>query len=123
MSIFEQMNNRIAETKRKKAERHKKREANESVSNSESSSDKEEDLEDRPSTSSSSEEGDSMEREDMPSQPDSVEDPELPPAFQIRRPITRLASKVPTGPIAEAKVKTFKKKTAGASNSRKRPRG
>ena len=117
MSIFKQMNIWIAETKRKRAEPWRKREADEPVSDSESSSNKEKELEDQPSTSNSLEEGESGERKDMPSQLDPVEDPESPPAFRIRRPATCSASKVPTRPVARPKVKASKKKTMGASSS------
>ena len=73
--------------------------------------------------SSSSEEDELGEREDTPLQPNPVEDLESPPAFRIRIPTTRSASKAPTGPTAKPKLKASKKKTAGPSSSfRKRPR-
>ena len=66
MSIFEQMNIRIVETKRRTAECRRKRKANKPINDLESSSDEKEELKDRPNTSSSSEEGESGEREDTP---------------------------------------------------------
>ena len=68
------MNIQIVETERRRAEHRKKREVDEPVSDLESSLDKEEELKDRSSSSSSLEESELGEREDTTFQLDPVED-------------------------------------------------
>ena len=66
LSIYKQMNIKIAETERKKAECRKKREPNKQVSELGSSSDEEEEFEDLPSNSSSTDASKSEEEDKIP---------------------------------------------------------
>ena len=76
-----------------------------------SSSKAEEECEDLWSASSSMDASESEEEERIAPQPDPVQDPKSPPIFQIRRPVTRLASKL--GPFARTKLQASKKEPLG----------
>ena len=86
--IYEQMNMKIAKIESKKAERMMKRKANESVSDSESSFDEEEEFEDLSNINNNLDESELDEREATSPQLDPTEDRESPPSFRIRRPIS-----------------------------------
>ena len=115
------MNRDIAETEFKRAERKRKRDANELISKSETSSSEVEESEDLSSANNSTDASKLEEEQRTPLQPDLVEDLESPPIFRIGRPVTHSASK--PRPIARHKLQASKKKTSRlGSNSRRIPR-